>query len=50
MRAHGLADFPDPSSQGLQIGGGPGSDLNPGSPRFQAAQKACRSLMPGPKG
>ena len=40
MRAHGLTNFPDPSaSGGLQIGG-PGSNLNPESPTFQAAQKA----------
>jgi hypothetical protein len=45
MRAHGIADFPDPSAQGgIQLRGGPGSDLDPNSPRFQAAQKAC---MPG---
>jgi hypothetical protein len=52
MRAHGIADFPDPQSV---PGGGirmtlratPGSDLDPNSPLFDAAQKACQSLMPG---
>jgi hypothetical protein len=53
MRAHGLPDFPDPttSSDGgiqLSIGSKKGSSLNPRSPLFQAAQKACQSVMPGP--
>jgi hypothetical protein len=56
MRAHGLHDFPDPTTSAgggiqLSIGGGKkGSGLNPRSPIFQAAQKACESIMPGPKG
>jgi hypothetical protein len=54
MRAHGLPDFPDPTSSGggiqLSIGGKKGSGLNPRSPLFQAAQKACQSVMPGPPG
>jgi hypothetical protein len=42
MRAHGIADFPDPTSGGgLRISAGAGSDLNPNSPAFQSAQKAC---------
>ena len=42
MRAHGIADFPDPSpGGGLQLSGGPSSDLNPSNPAFQAAQKTC---------
>jgi hypothetical protein len=53
MRAHGLPDFPDPTSSGggiqLSIGGKKGSGLDPSSPIFQAAQKACQSVMPGPK-
>ncbi len=53
MRAHGITDFPDPQSQagggfGLQIRVNPGSDLDPNSPKFQAAQNACQSLMPTP--
>jgi len=49
MRSHGVPDFPDP--QALPGGGiairirarpGSGSDLNPQSPQFQAAQKACQ--------
>lgn len=47
MRAHGLAGFPDPSSSGsISILVQPGSDLNPHSPQFQAAQNACKSLAP----
>ena len=45
MRAHGLSNFPDPSSGGglnLQLGSG----LNPQSPSFQAAQKACSKYQP----
>ncbi|MGD0810398.1 MAG: hypothetical protein ABSA91_11925 [Acidimicrobiales bacterium] len=56
MRSHGIADFPDPvfhSSGGgisVSIKGGPGSDLTPNSPTFQAAQQACQKILPGPKG
>jgi hypothetical protein len=49
MRSHGLKDFPDPNGSGqLQISAGPGSDLIPTNPQFNAAQQACKSLMPGP--
>ena len=47
MRAHGVPDFPDPVGNSLQIKGGPGSDLDPNSPKMQTAQKACQSLAPG---
>jgi hypothetical protein len=59
MRAHGVPDFPDPqtSNGALKIegsaSGGTGSppaDLNPDSPVFQKAQKACGSLLPGKAG
>jgi hypothetical protein len=46
MRAHGLKDFPDPTGNGIQIRVQPGSDLDPNSPRFQAAQKACQGNLP----
>lgn len=46
MRAHGIKDFPDPGNGGLQLRGGPGSDLNPDNPQFQAAQKACQGNLP----
>ncbi len=49
MRAHGVADFPDPNAQGqIQISGGANSDLSPNNPTFQKAQNACQSKMPKP--
>lgn len=55
MRAHGVANFPDPNSQGaisIQGGGSSGNDasngLDPNNPTFQAADKACRSKLPVP--
>lgn len=53
MRAHGIKDFPDPSSGGLRLRLAPGSDLDPNSPTFRNAQQACRKYMPfngAPKG
>ncbi|HTT91293.1 MAG TPA: hypothetical protein VMF65_17185 [Acidimicrobiales bacterium] len=55
MRSHGVANFPEPNSDGqisVQITGGAANNpMNPGSPRFQAASRACRSLQPpGPTG
>jgi hypothetical protein len=51
MRNHGLPDFPDPSFSGggvrLSLRAGPGSDVNPSSPTFQAAQRACQGHLPG---
>jgi hypothetical protein len=51
MRSHGIPDFPDPTFTGggaqLSLHGSPGSDLNPQSPRFQAAQTACQGNLPG---
>jgi hypothetical protein len=45
MRAHGLADFPDPSGAALpelrQTG-----DLDPNNPQFRAAYGACKSHLP----
>jgi hypothetical protein len=50
MRAHGLEDFPDPIVSGgeiqMKIRVGAGSDLNPNSPTFQAAQNACQGKLP----
>lgn len=43
MRAHGVPDFPDPVNGGFQITSGPGSDLDPGSPQFAAADTACKA-------
>ena len=47
MRAHGIKDFPDPTSNGgLQIQVHPGSDLAPNNPTFQKAQQACKGDLP----
>jgi hypothetical protein len=41
IRAHGVANFPDPNSQGVfQVT--PSSGINPSSSQFQAAMQACR--------
>lgn len=49
MRAHGVPKFPDPQFSGghasLRIG--PSSGIDPRSPVFQAAQKACQKDLPG---
>jgi len=44
MRANGVTDFPDPTGPGINIGG---TGINPRSPAFQTAQKACSKLLPG---
>jgi len=52
MRGHGIPDFPDPTpgpngqGGGFSISAGPGSDLDPTSPRFEAANRACQPLLP----
>ena len=44
IRAHGVTNFPDPSGGGgIRIP----DDINPLSPAFKRAQRACQSLMPG---
>lgn len=49
MRSHGIKDFPDPNAQGqIQLEVHPGGDLVPDSPRFKAAQQACKALEPTP--
>jgi hypothetical protein len=50
MRVHGLPNFPDPTQQaggGIQLKIGPGSaGVGPGSPKFTAANQACRKYAP----
>jgi hypothetical protein len=52
MRDHGISDFPDPTAGaggggGFEIHGpGNGGDLMRTNPRFQAADHACKSLLP----
>ena len=46
MRSHGISSYPDPNGQGtlvVQAGGG----IDPTSPQFQSAEKACQSLDNG---
>jgi hypothetical protein len=51
MRAHGVPKFPDPqTSNGGGIAINADNGVNPESPTFKAAEKACKSLMPQPKG
>jgi hypothetical protein len=43
MRAHGVSNFPDPPAGS---GGGPVKlNINPQSPQFQSAQRACQKLL-----
>jgi hypothetical protein len=52
MRAHGITRFPDPqtSGGGISLMLKRGSGLDPQSPQFKAAQRACQNELPGPKG
>jgi hypothetical protein len=50
MRSHGVPKFPDPKfspNGGSQLTIGKNTGVDPSSPQFQAAQKACRKLVPG---
>jgi hypothetical protein len=50
MRENGVPGFPDPQNGRLMLRGGK-DGIDPESPSFQAAEKACRKLAPtGPKG
>ena len=52
MREHGL-DFPDPQFSedgGAMVRIGPGTGLDPRSPKFQRAQKACAKELGGAGG
>jgi hypothetical protein len=51
MRSHGVSNFPDPQfpadgGVGIRLDG---TGINPNSPAFQAAQKACGSIIGGAK-
>jgi hypothetical protein len=46
MRAHGVQNFPDPTSKGLTLPDG----VDPHSPQFQSADHACHSLLPNSGG
>jgi hypothetical protein len=49
MRSHGFPQFPDPtfSNGGMSIRLNKAAGMDPGSPRFQQAQEACKSFLPG---
>lgn len=48
MRAHGITGFPDPIANPDFIGLKVPAGADPHSPRFQAAQQACRAYAPAP--
>jgi hypothetical protein len=51
MREHGVKNFPDPDSKGgILIKAGPGTGIDPRSPQFQSAQKACQKYQPKASG
>jgi hypothetical protein len=45
MRKHGVTNFPDPNSQGV-ITFGSGMGIDPNSPTFTSARRACAKLLP----
>jgi hypothetical protein len=47
MRAHGIADFPDPNTRALAAGKtGPGvGSFNASTPQFQTASQDCRPIL-----
>jgi hypothetical protein len=49
MRSHGVPNFPDPDADGSFPGAQALGNLgiDPNSPAYLAAQKACQSLLPG---
>lgn len=49
MRAHGIANFPNPVDNGrsVRVGPRPGSGIDTHSARFQSAETACRQFLPG---
>jgi hypothetical protein len=49
MRSHGEPNFPDPSfsNGGVSLRIDVGSGIDPSSPQFQNAQKACQKSLPG---
>lgn len=46
VRSHGLPNYPDPSVSGPAVIA-PNSAINPQSPAYQSAYKACAKLQPG---
>jgi hypothetical protein len=51
MRDNGIKSFPDPNPDGgMLLRMKKGTELDPESPKFKAAQEACKKLMPGANG
>jgi len=53
MRTQGVPSFPNPVNGHIILNIAPGTPLNPDSPTFQAAQRACAAWAPqggGPAG
>jgi hypothetical protein len=53
MRSHGVPKFPDPkvtADGGMLQGIGGNTGVDPNSPQFKAAEKACQKLVPGEPG
>ena len=51
MRAHGIKDYPDPSSNGsMSLHNQAGGDLDPNNPLFQRAWADCMPGVPRPPG
>ena len=48
MRAHGISDFPDPTTAGGGVSIQQPADAN--TPQYKAAQQACSAFRAGPKG
>jgi hypothetical protein len=47
MRSHGVANFPDPNSNGeIELNARPQNGLSMDSPQMKSAIRACRSLQP----
>jgi hypothetical protein len=46
MRSHGEPSWPDPNSQGNFVFDNPGNPVDPSSPQYQSANKACQKLLP----
>ena len=47
MRSHGVPNFPEPKVSGGRVMLLVGKGVNPNSPQFQAATRACQKLAPG---
>jgi hypothetical protein len=50
MRAHGVPNYPDPTSNGEVGNNGAISGVNPSSPAVQSAEKTCSKVLVRPSG